>query len=152
MTEKDCIFCKIVSNSLPCYMVWENSNYLAFLSIFPNTRGVTVVAPKKHQTSYIFDQENDDISGIMLASKEVAKILTSRFDTAARVGVVFEGFGINHLHAKLFPLHGTKGEWQQISSTIKTKFDTYPGYISSHDADMASHDDLKLISDFLKND
>ena len=57
---------------------------------------------------------------------------------------MFEGFGVDHLHAKLFPLHGTSpmNEWKKIESTEKKYFDNYEGYISSHDFERA--DDQKL--------
>ena len=44
----DCVFCDIVSGDAPAHTVWENDEYLAFLSIFPNTEGATVVIPKDH--------------------------------------------------------------------------------------------------------
>ncbi|EKE18545.1 MAG: hypothetical protein ACD_9C00301G0007, partial [uncultured bacterium] len=50
-----CVFCEIVSGNMPCHKVWEDENFLAFLSIFPNTEGVTVIIPKKHYSSYVFD-------------------------------------------------------------------------------------------------
>lgn len=46
----DCIFCKIVAGELPCYKIYENDNYLAFLDIFPTTEGHTLVIPKVHAT------------------------------------------------------------------------------------------------------
>ncbi len=47
-----CIFCQIVEGKAPCHKVWEDEHHLAFLSIFPNTDGFTVVIPKKHYPSY----------------------------------------------------------------------------------------------------
>jgi len=138
-----CIFCQIVSGESPSHTVWENDTHLAFLSIFPNTEGVTVVIPKAHLSSYIFDQSQEDITAIMQAAKTVAHKIDAAFDDVGRTGVVFEGFGVNHLHAKLFPLHGTADEnWKQRNSTITTYTETYPGYISSHDAGRA--DDQQL--------
>ena len=55
----DCIFCKIVNGEVPCHKVWEDEKHLAFLTIFPNTEGVTVVIPKKHYPSYVFDLPRD---------------------------------------------------------------------------------------------
>lgn len=45
-----CIFCQIVEGKAPCHKVWEDEHHLAFLSIFPNTDGFTVVIPKKNIT------------------------------------------------------------------------------------------------------
>jgi len=143
--EKDCIFCKIVSGELPCHKVWEDKKHLAFLSIYPNTEGATVVMPKEHYTSYAFDQQDLVISELIIASKKVAKILDTTFDDVGRTALVLEGFGINHLHSKLFPLHGTQitsKKWTPIESKIDTYFEKYPGYVCSNDSIRA--DDAKL--------
>ena len=53
---------------------------------------------------------------------------------SGRVGLIFEGFGVNHIHAKLIPMHGTAmKDWKPILSGIQTYFDEYPGYLASHD-------------------
>ena len=44
----DCIFCKIVAGELPCYKIYEDDKFLAFLDIFPSTEGHTLVIPKQH--------------------------------------------------------------------------------------------------------
>ncbi|WP_197734991.1 HIT family protein [Photobacterium damselae] len=41
-----CVFCEIVKGKLPCHKVWEDDKHLAFLSIYPNTKGFTVVILK----------------------------------------------------------------------------------------------------------
>lgn len=149
--DPNCIFCKIVANLAPCHKIWEDEHYLAFLSIFPNTKGFTVVIPKLHLDSYIFDHSPAVINGLMAATKQVSDRLISKFSTASRTALIFEGYGVNHLHAKLIPLHGTKdGTWQHLGSSIKVRFDIYPGYVSSHDATRASDEELAEIADFLK--
>ena len=48
--------------------------------------------------------------------------------------MIFEGFGVDHMHAKLFPMHGTKSEeWKKRKSNVDKFFENYEGYISSHD-------------------
>ena len=42
----DCIFCKIVKKEAPSYTIWEDEKHLAFLTIFQNTQGFTVVITK----------------------------------------------------------------------------------------------------------
>ena len=69
--KDDCIFCKIVAGSAPCYKVWEDEKYLAFLTIFPNTLGFTVVIPKVHYGSYIFDVPEDVILALSEADYKV---------------------------------------------------------------------------------
>ena len=81
----------------------------------------------------------------MLYSKKIAHKLDHFFDDVGRTALVFEGFGVDHVHAKLFPMHGTKlihENWQPIKSSIDKYFHEYEGYISSHD--FKREDDIKL--------
>lgn len=154
MTEAhDCIFCKIVAHTAPSHVIWEDEKHLAFLSIFPNTEGFSVVIPKIHYSSYLFDQPAEVISGLVLASGQVAKLLDSRLTDVGRTGMIFEGFGVDHLHAKLFPMHGTKAsEWTQHKSNVPKYFDHYEGYISSHDFKRADDDALTKLARQLRAD
>lgn len=143
----ECVFCKIVQKQEPAYIIWESDTHMAFLSIFPNTPGVTVVIPKKHFDSYVFDLSDHDLTKLILATKQVAQLLDKKLENVSRTAVVFEGFGINHVHAKLFPMHGTAllKEWKPIKSSVRTYFDVYEGYISSHDGARASPETLKRM-------
>jgi len=130
----ECIFCKIVKGELPCHRIWEDEKHLAFLSIFPNTEGFSVVIPKKHYPSYAFDLQEKTLKELVIATKKVGKLIDAAFDDVGRTGMIFEGFGVDHVHAKLFPMHGTKMKnWKAMSSNINKYFDQYEGYISSHD-------------------
>lgn len=130
----NCLFCKFVAGEIPCHKVWEDDQHLAFLTIFPNTPGFTVVITKEHNPSYAFDNSDEVLSGLTLAAKTVAKKIDAAFSDVGRTGMIFEGFGVDHLHAKLFPMHGTKSdEWKQHKSNVDKFFEYYEGYISSHD-------------------
>ena len=142
--KEDCIFCKIVKGEAPCHKIWEDEKHLAFLSIFPNTDGFSVVIPKKHFPSYAFDLPDKILSDLVIASKKVAKLIDSKLEDVGRTGMIFEGFGIDHVHTKLFPMHGTANmkKWKEIKSNIDKFFTKYEGYISSHD--FKKEDDKKL--------
>jgi diadenosine tetraphosphate (Ap4A) HIT family hydrolase len=145
---EECIFCKIVRGEAPSHTIWENEEYMAFLSIFPNTVGTTVVIPKVHYGSYAFDLSDDVLTGLILATKKVAKLLDVKLEDVGRTALVFEGFGVDHIHAKLFPMHGTDrmAEWKPIESKVETFFDMYPGYISSHDSKRADDEKLSALA------
>ncbi len=122
-----CIFCEIVAGRAPCHVIWEDEAHLAFLSIFPNTPGFSVVIPKAHQSSYAFDQPDEVLTGLMLATKRVARLLDASLEGVARTGMFFEGYGVDHLHAKLFPMHGTGSDsaFQPVESRVDKFFDRY---------------------------
>lgn len=151
----DCIFCQIVAGKMPCHKIWENDKHLAFLSIFPNTEGFSVVIPKEHYGSYAFAQDDQVLQELIVATKKVANILDNYFVDVSRCGMFFEGFGVDHLHSKLYPMHGTGDltNWTPIESkTIRTYFEKYPGYLSSNDSVRADDQELaKLANDIKKN-
>ncbi|OHA26521.1 MAG: diadenosine tetraphosphate hydrolase [Candidatus Taylorbacteria bacterium RIFCSPHIGHO2_02_FULL_46_13] len=140
----NCIFCKIAKGEAPSYKIWENEKHLAFLSIFPNTEGFSVVITREHNPSYAFDNPDKILSGLVLAAKKVGKLIDEKLPDVGRTGMILEGFGVDHLHAKLFPMHGTENlkEWKPIKSKVDKFFEKYEGYISSHDWERA--DDAKL--------
>lgn len=147
---KGCIFCKIAAGESSTEIIWEDEKHIAFLSIFPNTDGFTVVATKEHYPSYAFDLPDNVLSNLILATKKVAKLLDRSFDDVSRTGMFFEGFGVNHIHSKLYPMHGTGNlrNWHSIESgsDMKKFFETYPGYLSSNDGPPADPDRLNSIA------
>lgn len=44
----DCIFCAIIERRAPAHIVYEDAAAVAFLDIFPFTRGHLLVVPKRH--------------------------------------------------------------------------------------------------------
>jgi histidine triad (HIT) family protein len=53
----DCIFCKIIKGEIPCYKVYEDDNFLAFLDINPVSLGHTLLIPKIHYR-WVYDVPN----------------------------------------------------------------------------------------------
>ena len=144
---ENCIFCKIVKGEAPCHRIWEDDKHLAFLSIFPNTKGFSVVATKEHYPSYAFDLPEEVLKELVIASKKVVKLIDSKLEDVGRTGMIFEGFGVDHVHAKLFPMHGTNiKEWKPLKSNIDKYFDNYEGYISSHDYKRADDGELAKLA------
>ncbi|WDY57530.1 HIT family protein [Pseudomonas sp. PSKL.D1] len=143
-----CVFCDIVSGHAESHIVWEDPDHLAFLSIYPNTYGVTVVVPKEHYSSYVFDQDDAVITALLIATKKVARLLDDVLTGVARTAMVFEGYGVDHLHAKLYPMHGTgeRSDFQRIASDVGTYIDQYSGFVSSHDGPRAEHQTLAALA------
>lgn len=150
--NQDCLFCKMISGDIPYHEIYQDEAHLAFLSIFPNTEGVTVVIPKKHHESNAFEQSDEVLQQLIIATKKTALLLQNYYEDVDRCGMVFEGFGVNHLHAKLYPLHGTKIEkWEPIESqTNNSYFEKYPGYISSNDSNRADDEKLAKLADKIR--
>lgn len=110
-----------------------------------------MVITKEHYPSYAFDLSEDILNGLVLASKKVAKLLDDKLEDVGRTGMIFEGFGVDHVHAKLFPMHGTKlAEWRPLKSNVDKYFNQYEGYISSHDYKRADDNKLSELAEKIK--
>lgn len=148
----ECVFCQIIKGEKPCHKIWEDENHIAFLSIFPNTEGFSIVTPKAHYASYAFDLPDDVLIKLILAAKSVGKLIDSKLDDVGRTGLIFEGFGVNHVHAKLVPMHGTATltKWEPIIAHVDKYFDKYEGYLSSHDYVRADDRQLEKLARKIK--
>jgi diadenosine tetraphosphate (Ap4A) HIT family hydrolase len=144
MSDNQTIFDKIIDGSVPCWKVWEDDNYLAFLTPFPNTPGLTVVIPKKNPGDYVFSMADDDLAGLMAAAKKVARLLEKAFD-AKKIGLVFEGEGVPHVHAKLYPMHGVETGEHHGGVHHQEYFPAYPGWISTVEGPRMPDDQLDEI-------
>ncbi|MBD3366350.1 HIT domain-containing protein [candidate division WWE3 bacterium] len=128
MTET--LFDKIINNEIENWKVWESKTHLAFLTPFPNTLGLTIVIPKKNIGDYVFSLEQKDYQELLDATKEVAKVLEKAFETT-RVAMIFEGTGVAHVHAKLYPLHGELANATDVWSHHQEFYPEYLGYLST---------------------
>ncbi|MDR2869806.1 MAG: HIT family protein [Deferribacteraceae bacterium] len=81
----DCIFCKIIKGELPSAVIYEDDALIAFLDLFPVSRGHALLVPKKHYRN-IFD-----------ADMETAALIyptLSRLANAIRAATGCEGLNI----------------------------------------------------------
>lgn len=97
------LFTKIINREIPAQIVAEDERYIAFLDINPLVMGHTLVVPKK-EVDYIFDLDDDTLSGLQLFSKKVAHAVREAFP-CNRVGVAVIGLEVPHTHVHLVPLN-----------------------------------------------
>jgi len=97
------IFTKIINGEIPCHKIAEDENYFAFLDISPLALGHTLVIPKQ-EVDYIFDLEDDVLSGLNLFAKRVAKAVEKAV-VCKRIGVAVIGIEVPHTHIHLVPLN-----------------------------------------------
>ena len=147
--SEDCIFCKIAEGKIPAVKIWEDKDYIAILDINPNTEGMTLVIPKKHYSSDIFEMPDKDYTDLLLTSKKVAKMLEKGLNVK-RVAIIVEGLGINHIHVKLYPIHGLKEKFEEIWAKDKIYFEKYNGYISTQLGPQKSMEELNKVAKKIK--
>ena len=95
------VFTQIVNGDIPCHKILEDDQYLAFLDINPIRPGHTLVITKR-QIDYIFDLEDNLLSGLMIFSKKVGTAI-KKATYCQRVGVVVAGYEVPHTHVHLIP-------------------------------------------------
>lgn len=140
------VFDDIVAGKMKSWQVWEDDNFLAFLTPFPNTPGFTVVIPKQNPGDYVFSLDDELYVEFMRAVKIVANILEKAFDTS-RVALVFEGTGIAHVHAKLIPLHGKLADETGVWSPHREFNEEYQGWLTTAEGPQMSDEQLDRIQE-----
>jgi len=111
------LFTRIVQGEIPAYKVAEDDNYLAFLDIFPVTKGHVLCIPKK-EVDYLFDLDDETYIGLQLFAKKVAKGLKEAVP-CAKVGVMVLGLEVPHAHVHLVPM---QTEADLLNFSDKKKF------------------------------
>ncbi len=98
------IFTKIINREIPAYIVAEDDKHIAFLDIFPNAKGHTLVVPKK-EVDKLFDLNEQDYLNLMQFARKVAKAQEKVFADAKRIGMAVVGLEVPHVHVHLIPLN-----------------------------------------------
>lgn len=97
------IFSRIINGEIPCYKIAEDEQYYAFLDIRPLNAGHTLVVPKI-ETDYIFDLSDEQLAGLMIFAKKVAKAI-ERVVSCERIGIAVIGLEVPHCHVHLTPIN-----------------------------------------------
>ncbi|GIW63472.1 MAG: HIT family protein [Patescibacteria group bacterium] len=103
---KNCIFCKIVQGEIPCYKIYEDDKFLAFLDINPRVEGHTLLIPKKH---YRWVYDVPEFGEYWETAKKIA--LASKTALSAEF-VSFATHGLEVAHAHIHILPRQKGEYE----------------------------------------
>ncbi|WP_347159000.1 HIT family protein [Pontibacter chitinilyticus] len=126
------IFTKIINGDIPAYKVAEDNRFLAFLDVFPTTKGHTLVIPKQ-QVDYLFDLDDELYLGLMAFSKKVATAVEKAVP-CKRIGVAVVGLEVPHAHVHLIPLNTmqdmnfsnkqqfSKEEFEEIARKIREQY------------------------------
>lgn len=125
------IFTKIINGEIPSYKVAEDDDFIAFLDINPNSKGHTLVVPKKEENK-IFDMSKEEYNNLMDFSFRVAKALEKTVD-CLRIGVSVIGLEVPHVHVHLIPINSMADmQFQKKVQLNKDEFIFLANQISSN--------------------
>lgn len=89
------IFAQIIRGDAPCYKLYEDDEVLAFLDLFPQSFGHTLVIPKRSAACNILDVDSDALTAVMRVVQQLTRAIVaelqpdggrSRSSTAPRRG------------------------------------------------------------------
>jgi histidine triad (HIT) family protein len=112
-----CIFCKIVEGKAPCFKVFEDEKFLAFLDINPLNPGHTLVIPKKH-FRWVWDVP--EVGEYFEFARKVALGIKKAMDTDWVIGLII-GEEVPHAHIWLVPRFAGDGHKGAIDLSFVRK-------------------------------
>ncbi|MGW6424416.1 HIT family protein [Nocardia sp. NPDC055053] len=102
------VFNAIIAGQLPGRFVWEDDEFVGFLTIAPVTQGHTLVVPRAE-----IDQWQDVDPAVMArltgVAQKIGQAVRIAFD-APRAGLLIAGLEVPHLHTHVFPAY-TMGDF-----------------------------------------
>jgi len=106
MKNEKCIFCQISERKIDSKIIFENEKVIAFLDIFPVSRGHMIIVPKNHFLN-LEDIPDDDLAEIFKIVKKMAKLLHEKLNldgyNILQNNFIAAGQVINHFHVHIIP-------------------------------------------------
>ena len=101
------IFAKILRGEIPSARVYEDDHLLAFMDVFPQSRGHTLVISKHSKARNLLDVEPEVLEHVILGVQRVARAVRSALKPDGIVVTQFNGAPagqtIFHLHFHIIP-------------------------------------------------
>jgi histidine triad (HIT) family protein len=116
---ENCIFCKIAKKEIPCFEVYEDEKFLAFLDINPRNPGHTLVIPKEH-FRWVWDVPY--LGEYFKVAGKIAKAIQKAMKTDFVVSFII-GEEIPHAHIHLVPRFLEDGHGALIDLSLIRKID-----------------------------
>jgi histidine triad (HIT) family protein len=123
------IFAQIIRGEAPCYKLYEDEDVLAFLDVFPQSYGHTLVIPKRAAARNILDIDTASLSKMMAVVQKLTGVLVAELEPAGVQVAQFNGAPagqtVFHIHVHIVPryegealgVHGAgKAEPEQLAA------------------------------------
>ena len=101
------IFARIIRGEIPAHKVFEDELTLAFMDVFPQSRGHTLVIPKTGQARNFLELERPLIAPLLQTVQTVARAVTAALNPDGVIITQFNGAPagqtVFHLHFHIIP-------------------------------------------------
>lgn len=105
--DPDNIFAKIARGEAPCAKVFEDADTIAFMDLFPQARGHTLVIHKRARARNLLDADLADVAPIMSTTQRVGRAIVKALRPDGLTVMQFNGEAagqtVFHLHVHLIP-------------------------------------------------
>ncbi|PQA85694.1 HIT family protein [Hyphococcus luteus] len=107
--DPDNIFAKIIRGEMPCVKLMETDNVLAFMDVFPQSKGHCLVIHKKSKAVNILDVEPEALNELIGATQTLARAVEKALEPDGIRVMQFSGARagqtIFHLHFHVLPVY-----------------------------------------------
>lgn len=133
------IFAQIIRGEAPCYKLYEDDDVLAFLDLFPQSYGHTLVIPKRAAARNILDIDADELCKLMRVTQRLTRVLVDELQPEGVQVAQFNGAPagqtVFHIHMHIVPrfagqglgVHASSkadpGELQQLQARLVKRLD-----------------------------
>lgn len=132
----DCVFCKIIKGDLPCYQIYQDQDFLAFLDINPVSMGHVLLVPKKHYR-WVYDLPN--FGDYWQVAQKIALSIKNSDLKPDFISFITMGNEVPHAHIHIIPRSEndnpgpvlsalthykySQDEFKEIQATIKSSIE-----------------------------
>lgn len=101
------IFAQIIRGEAPCYKLYEDDDVLAFLDLFPQAHGHTLVIPKRVAARNILEIDAQSLAKLMAVTQQLTRVLVAELQPdgvqVAQFNGAPAGQTVFHLHLHIIP-------------------------------------------------
>lgn len=107
------IFAQIIRGDAPCYTLYEDDDVLAFLDVFPQSFGHTLVIPKRSAARNILEVDPEALAKVMAVVQKLTRVVVEELEPAGVQIAQFNGAPagqtVFHIHVHIVPRYAGEG-------------------------------------------
>jgi histidine triad (HIT) family protein len=111
--DDDNIFAKIIRGEMPCVKVYEDEHILAFMDVFPQSEGHTLVIPKNEKARNLLDAGPKALGRMIGTVQKISRAVNTALNPDGIVVTQFNGAAagqtVFHLHMHIIPRYEGAG-------------------------------------------
>jgi len=107
------IFAKIIRGDAPCYKLYEDEDVLAFLDLYPQSPGHTLVIPKRSAAVNLLDVDTGALCKVIMVAQRLARAIVDELQPdgvqIAQFNGAAAGQTVFHIHVHIVPRYAGQG-------------------------------------------